>query len=65
VGGIPHYKYYHITPAPGPLAITMAKPMSVVEHADRLMQETAVLFEDKKSIMRNDYRDVVESQMLW
>jgi hypothetical protein len=39
--------------------------MSVVEHADRLMQEAGVLFRDKKSIMRSDYIDLVEDLMLW
>jgi hypothetical protein len=43
----------------------MTKPMSVVERADRLMQEAEVLFRDKKSIMRSDFRDVAEDQMLW
>jgi hypothetical protein len=37
--------------------------MSVVEHADRLVREAAVLFRDKKSIMRSDYRVVAEDQM--
>ena len=43
----------------------MTKPMSVVEHADRVMQEAEVLFRDKKSVMRGDYREVVEGQLLW
>jgi hypothetical protein len=46
-----------------PLTITMTRPISVVEHADRLMQEAVVLFSDQKSIMRSDYRDVVEGHM--
>jgi hypothetical protein len=43
----------------------MKKPMSVVEHADRLMQEAGDLFRDKKSTMRGDYRDLAEDQMTW
>lgn len=48
-----------------PLAITTNKPMSDLEHADRLMQEVGVLFSDKKSIMRSDYIELVEDRMLW
>jgi hypothetical protein len=48
-----------------PLTIIMKKPMSVVEHADRLMQEAGDLFRDKESTMRSDYRDLAEDQMTW
>ena len=39
--------------------------MSVVEDGDRLMREAAVLFRDKKSIMKSDYRIIAEDQMTW
>jgi len=38
--------------------------MGVVEDTDRLMQEAEVLFANKKSIMRSDYRVVAEDQMI-
>lgn len=58
---------FHTTPynSHSPLTIIMKKPMSVVEHADRLMQEAGDLFRDKKSTMRGDYRDLAEDQMTW
>ena len=50
-----------ITPHP-PLAITM--PMSVLEHADSLMQDAAALFGDNESFMKDDYRIVAEDKMI-
>jgi hypothetical protein len=43
----------------------MKKPMSVVEHADRLMQEAEDVLRGRKSIMRSDYRELAEDQMTW
>ena len=43
----------------------MSNAMSVVEHADRLMQVAGALFSDKKSIMKNDYVTLAEDHMLW
>lgn len=59
---IPHYCITTLTP---PLTITMSNAMSVVEHADRLMQVAGALFSDKKSIMKNDYVTLAEDHMLW
>ena len=47
-----------------PFTIAMA-PMSVVEQADRLLQEAIDQFRDKKSIMKSEYRNLAESHMIW
>ena len=39
-------------------------PMSVLEHADRLMQEAAALFGGNESFMKDDYRIVAEDKMI-
>jgi hypothetical protein len=41
----------------------MTKPTSAVEHADGLMRKAEVLFRDKESIMKSDYRDLAEDHM--
>jgi len=45
--------------------MTMNKPTSVVEQADKLLQEAEALFRDKMSTMGRDYREVAEDQMRW
>ena len=45
--------------------MTMNRPMSVLQHADRSMQSAEALFRDKKSIMMIDDRNLVEDHMDW
>ena len=38
--------------------------MSVLERADRLMQEAEDLFGDNESFMKDDYRNIAEDKMI-